>query len=167
MSPSLHLVLCLILPFLKADMEKQEYSKAAWQTALRLRVRCLFYGNNFDIASSSFSCSVHECICVLRAGGIGFRTGHPKYAEIAWQNHSELGKMSFSQLASVIEWVETTEGCGVMLTSLMVRLDHWGFSCFCGESGAEQCHCFYFSSHEMEPVDLIGRERWLHPHLLH
>lgn len=131
------------------------------------RVGCLFYDNDFDIAASSFSYSGHECTCVLRVGHIGFRTGHPQYAQIVWQNHSELGNMSFSQLASVMEWEETTEGCGSMLTSLMVQWDHRGFSCLCRESGAQQCHGFYFSSHEMEPVDLIGYERWLHPHLLH
>lgn len=119
------------------------------------RVGCLFYGNSFDTAASSFSCSGHECTCVPRAGCIGFRTDHPKYAQIVWQNHSELGNMS-SQLASVVEWAETTEGWGFMLTSLMVRWDHQSFSCLCGESGAEKCQSFYFSCHEMEPVGLVS-----------
>ena len=78
-----------------------------------------------------------------------------------------MANMSFSQLASVTLWVENPEGCGFMLTSLMVWWYHRGFSCLCGDSRAEQGRCFYFSSHEMEPVDLMGYEMWLHPHLLH
>lgn len=100
-------------------------------------VGCLFYRNRFCIAASSLCCAVHECLCVLGAEDIGFRWGSPRYTQTVWQNHPELGIMRFS------------------------------FSCLCRERGAERWHCPYFSSCEMEPVDLIGYARWLHLHSLH